>query len=218
MSVRIDGLEQVLRRLRKLSADLQGQAVADGLNRTGLAVERRLKVSMVKDLDRPTPFTLQGIGRWKAKPGKLNAVIYIKPTQAKYLRYAIEGGRLRTNLTPVIRHVYLDQHGNLKGKRRGLEQVARLIKAKQTADRYGRKRRGKGRQSGLPPGMFIGEVSGVDGLWQRDGRQLNLLVRREKQAVRTKRWDFYGIGERVVRERLPKDMRDVVEKAIRWAR
>jgi hypothetical protein len=93
--------------------------------------------------------------------------------------------------------------------------VARLIKAKQVADRYRRKRRGKGRQSGLPPGMFIGEVGGVEGLWQRDGKQLNLLVRKEENARRAKRWDYYGIVERTVRQRLPTDMRDVIDKALR---
>jgi hypothetical protein len=215
MSIRLEGLEQAQRMLRNLSAEMGGQAVADGLNRTGLAVERRLKVSMTKDLDRPTPFTLQGISRWRAKPGRINTIIGIKPIQAKYLRFAVKGGTLRTNLTPVIRHVYLDEHGNLKGKRQGLEQVARLIKAKQVGDRYRSKRRGKGRQSGLPPDMFIGEVFGVEGLWQRDGKQLNLLVRKEGNARRTKRWDYYGIVERTVRQRLPTDMRDVIDKALR---
>ena len=217
VSIKIDGLDKVRQMLARVSRDLQGQAVADGLNRTSLAVERRLKVSMTKELDRPTPFTLQGIGRWKARANRLNTVVYIKPTQARYLRYAVEGGTLRSNLTPVVRNVYLDQHGNLQGKRKGLEAIARLIKARQVAERYNAKRRGKGRQSGLPAGMFIGDVRGVHGLWQRDGRSLNLLVRSERNARRARRWDFYGIGERVARERLVTDMQAALREAIRRA-
>lgn len=61
-----------------------------------LAERARLHVveAMPAFLDRPTPFTLRGIGTVKSKPGSPEpyAEIDVLPQQARYLRYQILGG------------------------------------------------------------------------------------------------------------------------------
>ena len=57
-------------------------------------VEQRM---MVRQLDRPTPFTIKGV-RWQGanksdfKTGRLHSRVYLMPTQAEFLRFQIEGG------------------------------------------------------------------------------------------------------------------------------
>ena len=61
-----------------------------------LAQRARLHVieAMPAHLDRPTPYTLRGIGVLKSKPGAAEpyAEVDVLPQQARYLRYQILGG------------------------------------------------------------------------------------------------------------------------------
>lgn len=70
--------------------DAFGDAIDD------LAERARLHVveAMPSHLDRPTPFTLRGIGTVKSKPGAAEpfAEVDVLPQQARYLRYQILGG------------------------------------------------------------------------------------------------------------------------------
>lgn len=189
MAVRIDGLDDARRALRRLSADVKGQAVANGLNRTALAVERRLKIEMARSLDRPTPFTLNATGRFRARPNRPRAGVFVKDIQARYLRWAVQGGRLPSVLTPIS--IRLDQHGNIRGKRGGLEKIASM----------GRRR-------------FVAKINGTLGVWERHGpggRRLKLLVRADRDSRREPRWDFFAIAERVTQERLARDLREAID-------
>lgn len=164
--------------------------VAAGLNRTARAVEQHELVEMERRLDRPTPFTLDAFVLKKATPGNLVVELRIKPIQASYLRHAIFGGRLKANVTPVLANARLNLYGNLPGKRRGLAGVAGRAKTK-----------------------FVGEINGRFGVWQRYGRggsKVRLLAYVARNVQRTKRWDFLGIAQRVVDERLARDVRAAI--------
>jgi hypothetical protein len=168
-------------------------AIAAGINRTAVQMDRKLKMEMARTLDRPTPFTLNATKVWKAERNKLRATVYIQRIQASYLRYTIQGGRLPTVLEPI--NIRLDRHGNIRGKRKGMEAIAR----------QGRKR-------------FVATINGTTGVWQRHGpkgRKLKLLVHVGENRQRSKRWDFFGIGERVARERLQRDVREAVRRELR---
>lgn len=213
-SVQLLGFDEAQAALRRLGQERMNIAIAAGLNRTAVQMQRKTTTAMTRQLDRPTPFTLQAVKTHKADRNRLNAVVYVQPIQAKYLKTMVHGGRLATNLTPVIRNVRLDAYGNLPNIKGGAAAVARAIKLQELSQRYGR-RRGRGRQTGLPEGMFIGRVFGVKGLWQRVARgKLNLLLRFEENAERERRWDFYGIGERTARERLQNDIREAIAREI----
>lgn len=194
MKVEVLGADEVRAALRKLGAELP-KALADGLNRTALAVERREKVAMSKSLDRPTPFTLNSIRRFKAFPNRLQAGLFVMDRQAGYLRPTIEGAELRDSIVPVLSNIRLDRHGNIRGKHGGLDKIAGTAQKK-----------------------FVAKINGTVGVWQRygpKGRKLRLLAFVAKQTPRAKRWDFYGVAEQTVRERLPRDMRDAIDGALR---
>ena len=198
MEIGIEGLDRLQAQLRRVSEQGLREALAKGLNRTIAAIEQHELVEMERRLDRPTPFTMNALKVFKAQPreGKLNAVLFVQPTQAKYLRTTIHGGTLPVNLTPVIKNQKLDRHGNIRGKRdKGLAGIAGKAKTK-----------------------FIGEINGVYGLWQRYGRggsKLRLLVRVERDAKREARWDFYGVGQRVANQRLRTDVAEAIADELR---
>lgn len=85
------------------------QAFGDAID--GLAQRTRLHVieAMPAYLDRPTPFTLSGIGVQKSKPGTAEpfAEVNVMPKTARYLRYQIHGG------TKVAGDCATTQHGVL---------------------------------------------------------------------------------------------------------
>lgn len=211
MSIQLLGLDEATAALRKLGRERMNIAIAAGLNRTLVQVERAEKIGMSRSLDRPTPFTLNSMRLAKADRNKLTGRLFVMDKQAKYLGVTVRGGRIDT-LTPAAAST--NMHGNLAGKRRGLVAIAQ---------RLGRGRRGR---NGLPIDMFIGEIKGTFGLWQRfdryrtrgnrwTARPPRLLVKVDKDTLRTPRWDFYGIAERTARARLATDIRDAIASEIK---
>ena len=83
-------------------------------------VEQR---SMVRKLDRPTPFTIKGV-RWQGaskndfKTGRLHSRVYLMDKQAEYLRFQIEGGTRTPKGTAIAvptSNVKLNKYGKLAG-------------------------------------------------------------------------------------------------------
>jgi len=190
--INIHGLPEVSAALRQLAREEVNIAIAAALNRTSLAIERKEKMALSRDLDRPTPFTLNSVARYKADRNRLSAKVFVRPIQSKYLETMVRGGRLPTVLTPI--NVNLDRHGNIRGKKKGLAGI-----------------RGSSRKK------FIANINGTLGVWQRHGpkgRKLRLLVQVDRNQRRDPRWDFYGIAERTAQERLRNDMRDTLADAL----
>jgi len=150
---------------------------------------------MAKYIDRPTPFTLSGVGRFYAKRNRLNTVIFLKDIQAAYLETVIDGGVIDSTITPVLRNVRLNQYGNIRGKRqKGLQAVAGRARSK-----------------------FVGEVMGVYGAWQRygpGGSRLKLLAKLERNANRRAVWPAYEVARKAAEQRLDKDIGDALETVI----
>jgi len=192
MSITLLGDREVANALRSLGREKMNIAIAAGINRTAVQVDRKLKMEMSRTLDRPTPFTLNAIRTYKADRNRLSAKLFIQPIQARYLHYAIRGGTLPTILEPI--QISLDQHGNIRGKRGGMQKIASM----------GAKR-------------FVATINGTTGVWQRHGpkgRRLKLLVKSNANREREPRWDFFGIGERVARQRLANDIREAIGREI----
>ena len=190
-------------------------AAALGLTMTakkGVKVEQRM---MVRQLDRPTPFTIKGI-RWQGaskndfKTGRLHSRVYIMPKQAEYLHFQIEGGTRTPKGTAIAvptSNVKLNRYGNLPG---GQGRIKRLLAKKNT---------------------FQGTIGGVSGIWQRPKRGkrsrggtgtigqsgLKLLVAYESSTQYRPRFDFYGIAERSVRTNIGKEMDKAIARALRSA-
>jgi len=96
ISVKSD-VEKALKGMSRLHKKQMPFAVALGLSMTAKKVAKVEQRMMVRQLDRPTPFTIKGV-RWQGaskndfKTGRLRSRVYLMPTQAEYLRYQIEGG------------------------------------------------------------------------------------------------------------------------------
>jgi hypothetical protein len=87
---------------------------------------------IVRELDRPTPFTIKGV-RWQGaskndfKTGRLHSRVYLMPTQAEYLRYQIEGDTRTPKGTAIgvpTSNVKLNRYGNLAGGQGTINGVA----------------------------------------------------------------------------------------------
>lgn len=192
MSVQLLGFDEAQAALRRLGREGMNIAIAAGVNRTAVQMQRATITSMSRTIDRPTPFTLNATAIHRADRNRLSAKLYIRPIQARYLRYAIQGGTLPTILEPI--QVNTDRHGNIRGKRGGMQKIASM----------GRKR-------------FVATINGTTGVWQRHGpggRRIKLLVKSNENARREPRWDFFGIGERVARQRLQRDVREAIQREI----
>jgi hypothetical protein len=193
LSINVKGLPEVRGALQKLAAEEINIAIAAGLNRTALRMQRRSITSMPKALDRPTPFTLNAVGLYKADRNRRSAKLFIRPIQARYLKSTIRGGTLPTILEPV--QIKLDRHGNIRGKRKGMEAIAR----------QGRNR-------------FVAEINGITGVWQRvgpKGRKLKLLAKVERNARRHPQWDFFGNAEATARRHLRDDVAQALDEALK---
>ena len=96
ISVKSD-VEKALKGMSRLHKKQMPFAAALGLTMTAKKVAKVEQRMMVRELDRPTLFTIKGV-RWQGaskndfKTGRLRSRVYLMPTQAEYLRFQIEGG------------------------------------------------------------------------------------------------------------------------------
>src|SRR5690606_7438019 len=73
-------------------------ATVQALNWTAADAAEEVQHEMRKVFDRPTPYTIRGVGVWKAKPGSLVAAIGLKGAAGKgtpatkYLAPQVYGG------------------------------------------------------------------------------------------------------------------------------
>ena len=99
-------------------------ALASALTKTAQASQRGVIKQAEKDIDRPTPFTLKGFVVSRATKRRLKATLSIKPVQADYLKYQIDGGtRRKKKGKPVLipgKNLRLNKYGNItKNRLRG---------------------------------------------------------------------------------------------------
>jgi len=215
ISVKSD-VDKALKSMRGLQRKQMPFAAALGLTMTAKKVAKVEQRMMVRQLDRPTPFTIKGV-RWERADkkdfatGRLHSRVYLMPTQAEYLRFQIEGGTRTPRGTAIAvptSNVKLNRYGNLAG---GQGRIKRLLAKKNT---------------------FQGTIGGVAGVWQRPKRGkrsrggsgtigqsgLKLLVAYESSAQYRPRFDFYGIAERSVRSNVGKEMDKAIARALRSAK
>ena len=184
--IEIDASE-VLRGLANLNNQL-APAVAKGLTRTLRAVEQHELQAMETQIDRPTPFTLDSLWLQPARAEKLEATLGIKPIASKYLTRPILGGDVNNTLVPVLANEKLNQYGNIVAKRKGMKYLARHRKK-----------------------SFVARIKGTLAVWQRINRhQVRALIYKDPDAPRQKRWTFYETGEKVIRARVLRDLRQAI--------
>ncbi|MDE1478623.1 hypothetical protein KKJ01_10380 [Xenorhabdus bovienii] len=118
-------------------------AMAQALTSVARDIEKAQKVALERRLENPTAFTVKSVRSQGARKDNLTAKVFVMPTAASYLEPFEVGGVHKLNGAALLnpKNVKLNKHGNLP--RNKLSQL-------------------KGKQD-----TFIGELDGVNGVWQR---------------------------------------------------
>lgn len=194
ISVR-DDLTRMTRIMTEMERRQLPFALARALNNTAKAGQADLTRELPRAFDKPTPFTERGIAVRTASKGDLEAEVFVRPIQARYLAIQETGGRRepkgRALVTPV--GVRLNQYGNIPNKAL---------------------RRAKARRA-----VFVGQVRGVGGFWERTKQGgLKLLARFDgAKAVKRNAWFDPTITATVQRE-FPRQMAEAMRQAMLTAR
>ena len=160
------------------------EVLAKTLNNLAFSTRDYLTGTMPQYIDRPNPFTMRALAVTKADKGKLQSRVYVRPTQASYLVWQIEGGI------------------EYPAKR------ALVIPWSVKRNRYGNMPSGKVQQLLGTAGVFSATIRGVPGIWQRSqetfqaggttnivGGRVQLMVAYEPKASYSPRWPMLDIGK-----------------------
>ena len=191
-------IKDVKKRLSRIQKKQIPFATAKALTDTAKDVQRAETAQLSKKLDRPTRFTLNAVGVRFATKRNLHAEVFIKPLQAEYLRWQIEGGTRRVGGAGTgvpTKNRKLNRYGNIAARRKG------LVKGKK---------------------QFIDTIGGVTGVWQRYGGKRNpklkLVVAFEKEVKYEKRFPFYKIASKVADNRFNRNFTKAINHALATAK
>jgi len=176
-------IDQVVKGLSKVQRKQVPFATSVALNDTAFGLQKEIKRQMPKKLDRPTPWTISGVQVKKSTKKKLVAVVYMAgadglPKQNadrnKYMKYQVNGG----TRTPKKSKIPVPYTKNMR------------------LNKYGNMPRNKIKSLVAKPDVFVGNVKGVEGIWQRTRNSgIKLMVGFEDTATYRGRFPFNRIGE-----------------------
>jgi len=161
------------------------EATRFALNNTAKKLQKAYKAQAQQKLDRPTPFTLKGFNIGFAKKSNLQSFVVISDVVAKYMKWQIEGGTstpLHPEAVPT-QNRKLNKYGNIPGRK--------LVGA-------------KAKVMPTKTGM------GVYQIYKK--QQPKLLIAFKKTINYAKRFPFYKIGNGVVKNVFPKELRFSLRK------
>jgi len=194
-------IDLVIRDSMKLHPQFRFAAAKALTNVVGI-VRAAMPGEVESALDRPTQFTKGGFFIKPARKDNLTAVVGVKDRQAEYLQYQVEGGvrapkRSALRLPAVVE---LDSAGNLPANT-----IKRLVQRAQAGKRA---TKAQGRRFGVSTqvDLFYGEPGDgrPAGIYKRvpigDGqtRLVPIVVFPKQSAQYTRRFDFFGVAERIV--------------------
>ncbi|EMM9997470.1 hypothetical protein LLI29_003113 [Morganella morganii] len=132
-------LSNQLRTLRKQIPFATAQAMTAVVRK----IEDAQKVAMQRNLDNPTPFTVKSVRSKGARKTDLKAKVFVMNTAAAYLEPFEIGGVHKLNGSALLnpKDIKLNKYGNLPRNKLS------SLKSKENT--------------------FIGDISGVNGVWQR---------------------------------------------------
>lgn len=206
------GFEKTMTRIEK---QVLPTAQAGFLNGIAFGARRSLLAYADKNIEGGTnPWTRKGFAVEKATPQSLEASVSIRPEQARYMTYLINGGVRRagdpgaSNYDVRVDSAEDSKNGLGNAKKGYLGRIARQARAEKTKRAKLAAKRDKLRASGKPtaaagwkaanaagkPGIFFGAIAGKKGYWQRPqtrGGKLKMLVRFSDDATYKPsfRWD-----------------------------
>ncbi|MDH1088824.1 hypothetical protein N5C79_20185 [Pantoea brenneri] len=150
--------------IRELSGHLQKLqkqipfATAQALTSVARKIQAAEKTALSRKLENPTPFTVNAVGSAGARRDNLVAKVFVRDIAASYLEPFEFGGDHKLNSQALLnpKNIKLNKYGNLT--------------------------RNKMAQLKAKPDVFVGEIDGVNGVWQR-----KKAMKGKKNAKRRKR-------------------------------
>lgn len=188
-------LSKDISKLTKNLSDLEKKQIpfstSLALNQVAQDAQRRAQRRLRIDLDRPTPFTIRGIGVSRSSKRKLQSAVFIKDIQADYLKYAIFGGTRR----PANRAI--------------------TVPVKARLNKFGNIPRKKIQSLLTRSDVFVVRDSQKAGIYQRmKSGKLKMLIAFESTAVYKRRYDFKDIVVIEANKRITPAMRQALKKAL----
>lgn len=169
-------------------------ATARALTQTAKDAAADITTELPRVFDRPTPFTLRGVGFLPANKINLTAAVFIKDVQAEYLGIQISGGtrfpKGKALFIPV--DVPLNAYGNIPRNK-----IKQLLARKDT---------------------FSGTLHGIGGIWQRTrAGGVRLMIAWKPTAKYKPRFPMYGLVQRTVDRRFNTNFEASMTRALATA-
>jgi hypothetical protein len=188
----IKALEQSLSRLEREQLPF---AVSVALNNTATDVRDSFKRTLQRELDRPTPFTLNGTYIQRARKRRLVAEVGMKDRQAAYLEKQLRGG--------------------IRVPRR----KALVVPSAQRRNKYGNMPRNTVKRLLKKRNVFSGTINSTPGLWQRYKRRgPKLLIAYSSRARYEKRLNLQRPAKITAQVKWNKHMFNAMVQALATAR
>ncbi|HBR1088977.1 TPA: hypothetical protein L9K94_004040 [Klebsiella pneumoniae] len=155
-------LKDLSRQLKQLQKQIPF-ATAQAMTSVVRDIAAAQKVALGRKLESPTPFTVNSVGSAGARKNNLCAKVFVRDVAAEYLEPFEFGGEHKLNSQALLnpKNIKLNKYGNMP--RNKLSQ----LKAK--------------------PNVFVGEVNGVDAVWQRRKPKKAKKKRARRSANGTRR-------------------------------
>lgn len=150
-------LKDLSQQLKKVQKQVP-YATALAMTKVVRQIETAQKTAFERHLESPTPFTVKSVGSVAARKNNLTAKVFVRDTAAGYLEPFELGGEHKLNSQALLnpKNVKLNKYGNMP--RNKLSQ----LKAKEN--------------------VFVGEVDGVNAVWQRK-KPMKAKKRRAKRSA-----------------------------------
>lgn len=155
-------LKDLSRQLKQLQKQIPF-ATAQAMTSVVRDIAAAQKVALGRKLESPTPFTVNAVGSSGARKNNLRAKVYVRDIAAGYLEPFEFGGEHKLNSQALLnpKNIKLNKYGNMP--RNKLSQM----KAK--------------------PNVFVGEVNGVNAVWQRRKPKKSKKKRAKRSSNGTRR-------------------------------
>lgn len=192
LSVKAD-IKQVTRYLTNVQKKQVPFAAAGALTDTAFAARKAERAQIVKKLDRPKPFTVNGFRVKKASKTRLISSVFVTDLVWDYLRWQVQGGarKPKKRFIPIAVGALLDRYGNIKGRKRGP----------------------KGKR------QFIDNKNGVLGVWERTpSGKSKLIIFYGEEAQYDQKFPFFKIARGVGISKFPTFFAKRMRKALATAR
>ncbi|MCO7512385.1 hypothetical protein NJH77_24360 [Serratia fonticola] len=150
------GLKELSAQLQKIKKQVPF-ATAQALTAVARQIADAQKTAFQRQLDNPTPFTVNSVRSFGARKSSLTAKVFVMDTAASYLEPFEFGGQHKLNSQALLnpKNIKLNKYGNLTRNK--------MTQLKAKAD------------------VFVGEVGGANGVWQRTKAKKGKKVKKRRK-------------------------------------